>query len=318
MGKLSQAGLATFLTLSSLVGCNKQVQNPNTPKSKTEEYEKYVTEKREYARRICDSKGAGRHTIPHNAPFFHMGDEIICFYPQGINTGDAIYDMPPLADKLDFESLPAIIKGKKAMLFGWDHGGGWSKPKNLEFFKQTMPILKSEGFTHVGLEYDQTAYQSIIDQFYIDNDEEKLRTTLGYHKVEEKYKGAIDDHIQQIISAEENGLKIECIDARHKDYYPEGKLNWDRRDSLMYRNVQDIISGNNNRIAIFIGAGHVSHNVEEYILNGGSLEGMPAMYKLNLPLGHRLHREYKEGEVGSVELNCNEGERFVDGCIDIE
>lgn len=283
-----------------------------SPTSEADKVPSPVPTRAEVARSICGTLGAGLHNAE--------GLTVYCIDPQGIviNYGEEKLDMPPMAPTIQLSALAELIKGKKVVLFGEAHGKSEQASADYKTFLAAMPMLKAEGFTHIGIEIDKSEHQADIDNFYKTGDESYLSPLLC------KYMNP-EEIIAIIKSAKAHNLQIACLDATSAHHFDDkvaftgackSKEKWRKREELIYGNAQGVLQGGKSRMAIFIGAGHITFQGESRFQQGTDEQGFPHMVKLEQPLGNRLYHAYSRDDVAMVNLSkeCQE-ERYVTACI---
>lgn len=290
MNKLTQTISALSLA-AGLNACAKPSlpENPTTPD---------ITQTQEtieaHVRRICAEQGFGKHETDRA--------NFECFDPYGIYVikPHMTFDLPK-AKKLTLADIPEFVKGKRAVIFGEEHG---NYVADNEFLIQAIPALKAEGFTHIGLE-DHYKFQEDLDKSLQDDNDE------SYSRVSQ--------HFEIAKAAKKNGLKPVLIDHRQnppKEFYdfarrldtlnPQEKLklkelflrHWNSREDRIFARIEQLLADENVRLVIFFGANHALTKKDIVPAYEGDSQ-------IESTIGHRLKKKYGDQSVSIDLTGCN-------------
>lgn len=288
--------LGKILTIATIVAGSEAC----VPKSKADNPAQAIQQTTEdIGKQACKILEPGKHKI-EDAQLECFDDSSFYVEKDGVRK---YYNMPE-TQELNEQGLERYIQGKRVILFGENHNENATHDGDV-FLRMTPSLLKA-GFTYIGIEYDHVYHQSIIDQYYLDNDETKISQEFS------------KETINIIKTAKRQGMKIFCVDIRSKDLYQgiSNKEFWEHRDQLMFENLEKFLDGNSARMAVFIGAGHATSEGNSIAQQGSSENGMPNLVKIHKPLGYRLVKKYGKEKIGLVDLTgCSDTSPFTYACV---
>jgi hypothetical protein len=214
----------------------------------------------------------------------------------------------PMPQRISLLDLESHLEGKRVVAFGESHfavNQSFEKRPYQEYpyddimFAEAIPILKSAGFTHIGVELPDFL-QPLIDKYHEDKDREALEKAISerydfYHSV-----------FIPISAAEKHGMRVVCIDHKRENLNYASDDSWNKRENEIYKNVQKILSSRTARLAIFIGATHIRYPASAELGNNFAW--------ITPPLGRMLRDQYGDGYYSVDLFDCNSP--YTDACIE--